>query len=46
MRKTRKILAILACAMSWANTARADKIVLKNGRIIVAQNVVEDGDKG
>jgi len=45
MRKTRKILAILACAMSWANTARADKIVLKNGRIIVAQNVVEDGDK-
>jgi tetratricopeptide (TPR) repeat protein len=45
MRTTRNILAMLACAMLWASTARADKIVLKNGRVIVAQNVVEDGDK-
>jgi len=29
----------------WAVAARADKIVLKNGRQIVAYNVTEDGDK-
>ncbi len=34
-----------ACALVWAGAARADKIVLKNGRKIVASNVVEDGDK-
>ena len=45
MRTTRNILAMLASALLWASTARADKIVLKNGRIIVAQNVLEDGDK-
>jgi len=36
---------ILVFALLWAGTARADKIVLKNGRKIIAANVVEDGDK-
>jgi tetratricopeptide (TPR) repeat protein len=35
------LMAMLACAMA----ARADKIVLKNGRQIVAYNVTEVGDK-
>jgi tetratricopeptide (TPR) repeat protein len=35
------LVALLACA----GVVRADKIVLKNGRQIVAYNVVEDGDK-
>src|SRR5208282_5672688 len=37
-------LLIVGMLMSAA-TARADKIVLKNGRLIVAYNVIEDGDK-
>jgi len=40
-----KTLAMLACALLLAGAARADKIVLKNGRKIIAYNVVEDGDK-
>jgi tetratricopeptide (TPR) repeat protein len=40
-----KTLAMLACVLLLAGAARADKIVLKNGRKIVAYNVVEDGDK-
>ncbi|HXJ14189.1 MAG TPA: tetratricopeptide repeat protein [Candidatus Limnocylindrales bacterium] len=40
-----RVLAMLICALVFAGTARADKIVLKNGRKIIAYNVVEDGDK-
>src|SRR5258707_3991413 len=40
-----KMLAMLACVLTLAGAARADKIVLKNGRKIIASNVVEDGDK-
>jgi tetratricopeptide (TPR) repeat protein len=40
-----KVLAMLGCALVFAGVARADKIVLKNGRKIIAYNVVEDGDK-
>ena len=36
---------MLACILLLAVAARADKIVLKNGRKIIAYNVVEDGDK-
>jgi len=36
---------LLAGMLVAATCARADKIVLKNGRKIVAYNVVEDGDK-
>jgi len=36
-------LAVLL--LVWASAARADKIILKNGRQIVAYNVTEDGDK-
>ena len=36
---------MLACVLMLAGAARADKIVLKNGRKIIAYNVVEDGDK-
>ncbi len=39
------MLAVLACVLMLAGAARADKIVLKNGRKIIASNVVEDGDK-
>src|SRR5258706_15728670 len=39
------MLAMLACVLMLAGAARADKIVLKNGRKIIASNVVEDGDK-
>ncbi len=39
------VLATLACALLFAGVARADKIVLKNGRVIIGANVVEDGDK-
>jgi tetratricopeptide (TPR) repeat protein len=38
-------MAMLACALVLAGVARADKIVLKNGRKIIAYNVVEDGDR-
>jgi tetratricopeptide (TPR) repeat protein len=41
---TWKCLVVLACALAFAGAARADKIVLKNGRKIVASNVVEDGN--
>ena len=36
---------MLAFVLLLAGAARADKIVLKNGRKIIAYNVVEDGDK-
>jgi tetratricopeptide (TPR) repeat protein len=36
---------LTAAALVYAAEARADKIVLKNGRRIVAYNVTEDGDK-
>lgn len=36
---------MLACGLLFAGAAYADKIVLKNGRKIIAYNVVEDGDK-
>ncbi len=36
---------MLAFVLLLAGPARADKIVLKNGRKIIAYNVVEDGDK-
>jgi tetratricopeptide (TPR) repeat protein len=39
-----KFLAMLAGALLLAGAARADKIVLKNGRKITASNVVEDGN--
>jgi tetratricopeptide (TPR) repeat protein len=48
MRQTRmatKIAWVLACFLFTATAARADKIVLKNGRTIIAYNVVEVGDK-
>ncbi|HMD85851.1 MAG TPA: hypothetical protein VKO18_14245, partial [Terriglobia bacterium] len=39
-------MALLLAGILLAATAvRADKIVLKNGRKIIAYNVVEDGDK-
>src|SRR5271165_222484 len=40
-----KILTPLLGMLMCAAGARADKIVLKNGRQIVAVSVVEDGDK-
>jgi tetratricopeptide (TPR) repeat protein len=40
-----RILLLLAGMLVGAGAAFADKIVLKNGRQIVAYNVVEDGDK-
>jgi tetratricopeptide (TPR) repeat protein len=43
--KTRPILSLFAALLACAAAARADKIVLKNGRQIVAFNVTEDGDK-
>lgn len=39
-----KSLALLACSLAFTSAARADKIVLKNGRKIIASNVVEDGN--
>ena len=40
-----KIVCVLAVLLLVATQARADKIVLKNGRKILAYNVVEVGDK-
>jgi tetratricopeptide (TPR) repeat protein len=40
-----KIVCVLAVLLLVATPARADKIVLKNGRKILAYNVVEVGDK-
>ncbi len=45
MRIARRIGLLLAGALLATAEARADKIVLKNGRTIVAYSVVEDGDK-
>ena len=42
---TAKILTLFVGMLLCALAARADKIVLKNGRQIVAYNVSEDGDK-
>jgi len=42
---TAKILTLFVGMLVCALAARADKIVLKNGRQIVAYNVSEDGDK-
>jgi tetratricopeptide (TPR) repeat protein len=42
---SRRILAVFAGVLTYAATAYADKIVLKNGRQIVAFNVTDDGDK-
>ena len=39
------MLVFLAAMLVCVTPARADKIVLKNGRLIVAYNVKEDGDK-
>jgi tetratricopeptide (TPR) repeat protein len=44
-RATFRAIAILVPLLACASGVRADKIVLKNGRQIVAYNVVEDGDK-
>src|SRR5258708_4381360 len=38
-----KMLAMLSCVLMLAGAARADKIVLKNGRKIIASTVVEAG---
>jgi len=43
--KATRIFVFLAGTLACAAAARADKIVLKNGRQIVAFNVIEDGDK-
>src|SRR5260370_39136085 len=40
-----KIVCVVAVLLLVATQARADKIVLKNGRKILAYNVVEVGDK-
>src|SRR5690242_6319825 len=40
-----RVLAMLVCALLFAGAARADMIVLKNGRKIIDYNVVDDGDK-
>ena len=39
------MLLLIAGLLVGVSSARADKIVLKNGRQIVAYNVTEDGDK-
>ena len=44
-KNTAQILTLLAGLLVCAFVARADKIVLKNGRQIVAYNVTEEGDK-
>jgi tetratricopeptide (TPR) repeat protein len=44
-RETIRMLVFLAAMLVCVTPARADKIVLKNGRLIVAYNVKEDGDK-
>jgi len=40
-----RIVTLVAVLLLCAARARADKIVLKNGRQIVASNVTEDGDR-
>lgn len=44
-RNTVRVVTLLGVLVFCAGAAYADKIVLKNGRQIVAFNVVEDGDK-
>ena len=44
-RKLQIGLALAVLLLACASAARADKIILKNGRQIVAYNVTEDGDK-
>jgi tetratricopeptide (TPR) repeat protein len=44
-KNTAGILLLILGMLVSARAARADKIVLKNGRQIVAYNVTEDGDK-
>jgi tetratricopeptide (TPR) repeat protein len=44
-KKQTKAFAVLAALLLAAGVARADKIVLKNGRKILGYNVVEEGDK-
>src|SRR5271157_5194690 len=43
--KVTRMALLLAGILLAATAVRADKIVLKNGRKIIAYNVVEDGDK-
>src|SRR6516162_2189478 len=45
MRRARRAVVLMAVVMALAAPARGDKIVLKNGRQIVAYHVVEDGDR-
>src|SRR3974377_301293 len=45
MRRVRRTVVLMAVVMALGATARGDKIVLKNGRQIVAYHVVEDGDR-
>src|SRR6516164_603246 len=45
MERKARFVVVLALVMALAAPARADKIVLKNGRQIVAYHVVEDGDR-
>lgn len=44
-RKIAGVLLLPAILLTWICAAHADKIVLKNGRKIVASNVVDEGDK-
>ena len=44
-RIAQKVALLAAMTFACAMAARADKIVLKNGRTIVASNVREEGDK-
>jgi tetratricopeptide (TPR) repeat protein len=45
LRNSGRFVALLAVVLVSATAARADKIILKNGRQIIAYNVTEDGDK-
>ena len=45
MRRVEQSVVLMAVVMALAAPARGDKIVLKNGRQIVAYHVVEDGDR-
>src|ERR1700737_2021349 len=43
--KFARALLVPVILLAWTSVAQADKIVLKNGRKIIAANVVEEGDK-
>jgi len=45
MQRAATCVVVMAFVMALAARARADKIVLKNGRQIVAYHVVEEGDR-